>query len=264
MSVKPTQIPILEKFISVQGEGRNLGVPYYFLRTAGCPLRCNFCDTERSWKSDKSQLVDVDTIAIQTATEALDHGIEWMSITGGEPLLYPKQIMRIIEIWDDLSKNTLRVHIETSGRIYNEEVHMACDLYSPDAKTPCTGEQMSGFFKGINLIRSCDQIKCLISTAEDLDYAYRLNEEIAGVCPIILQPFNMNILTDSVKNMDESVRDTRTTEEIDIARLRRSLCVSYAWLVGALKQRMQQGQRWRNVQISPQMHVLAYGNVPLT
>ena len=37
--------PLLEVFASIQGEGHHVGEPQVFLRLAGCPLRCAWCDT---------------------------------------------------------------------------------------------------------------------------------------------------------------------------------------------------------------------------
>jgi organic radical activating enzyme len=36
---------IKEVFLSLQGEGREAGLPTIFIRTGKCNLRCNYCDT---------------------------------------------------------------------------------------------------------------------------------------------------------------------------------------------------------------------------
>ena len=41
-------LPVAEDFYSVQGEGLNAGVPAYFIRLAGCDVRCPWCDTKES------------------------------------------------------------------------------------------------------------------------------------------------------------------------------------------------------------------------
>ena len=71
---------INEMFYSVQGEGRYIGKPAFFIRTTGCNLRCDFCDTKYAFKEGKDIPVD-DIIKL---TSKYDHIV----ITGGEPLLH--------------------------------------------------------------------------------------------------------------------------------------------------------------------------------
>ncbi|MFQ5629002.1 MAG: hypothetical protein ACE5I1_09600, partial [bacterium] len=37
---------LTEIFYSIQGESSYMGLPCIFVRTAGCDLRCEWCDTE--------------------------------------------------------------------------------------------------------------------------------------------------------------------------------------------------------------------------
>ena len=44
---------ISEIFYSIQGEGTLVGVPSVFVRTSGCNLRCEWCDTPyTSWQPE--------------------------------------------------------------------------------------------------------------------------------------------------------------------------------------------------------------------
>jgi len=72
-----------EIFYSLQGEGFLAGVPSVFVRLAGCPLRCRWCDTKYAWSEEAGRQ--------QTITEIVRQVQEWpcryMVITGGEPMI---------------------------------------------------------------------------------------------------------------------------------------------------------------------------------
>ena len=55
---------ISEIFYSLQGEGELTGVPSVFVRTSGCNLRCNWCDTPyASWSPEGEQMTIGDIVA---------------------------------------------------------------------------------------------------------------------------------------------------------------------------------------------------------
>lgn len=266
MGLPKNKLPVIEEFISFQGEGLNMGVPYRFIRVGGCPLRCNFCDTERSWQVRKDSIQHLDDVIDRALADCAKYNIDWISITGGEPLIYPEQVKSMIKEFKEASIN---VHIETSGRFYDSDVHDLCDLYSVDAKTPCTGESMPGFFKGIENIRYCDQVKCLIWDRLDLGYAWELNKRLDGKVPMILQPFNTNILTDSTKNMRDDFKDMigrnqKVIGGLDRDCVRARLLDAYLVLYRMWKKSCDDGSEWKSVIISPQLHVLTFGNIPNT
>lgn len=92
-----------ELFFSLQGEAFQLGRPQLFLRFAGCPLRCSYCDTPRSWKpqphfechrrgatSSHANPVDATELDAHIAAVLDSHGVDrdgvQLAVTGGEPL----------------------------------------------------------------------------------------------------------------------------------------------------------------------------------
>ena len=128
---------VAEVFYSLQGEGRLTGVPSVFVRLAGCPVRCPWCDTRYAW--DPQAGVDLDAEAI------IQRLGQWPSrfvvITGGEPMatmdLKPRPELR--ELTCRLKARGYHVTVETSGAVFVPD--LACDLMSisPKVDGPSTG-----------------------------------------------------------------------------------------------------------------------------
>lgn len=70
-----------EIFYSLQGEGSLAGVPSVFIRLAGCPLRCRWCDT--AYARDPQAGTEMAPQAI--LPQIVDHPTRRLVITGGEP-----------------------------------------------------------------------------------------------------------------------------------------------------------------------------------
>src|ERR1700712_1734369 len=74
---------ISEIFYSLQGEGELTGVPSVFVRTSGCNLRCNWCDTPYASWNPVGETMSVEQIAVEVERHPARHVV----ITGGEPML---------------------------------------------------------------------------------------------------------------------------------------------------------------------------------
>jgi len=74
---------IAEIFYSIQGEGTLVGVPSVFVRTSGCNLRCEWCDTPyTSWRPEGTDWT-LDRIVAEVRSHAARHVV----VTGGDVLL---------------------------------------------------------------------------------------------------------------------------------------------------------------------------------
>ncbi len=114
---------IAEIYSSKQGEGLLTGTPSVFVRTSGCNLRCQFCDTPfTSWEPEGT-LRSVDWIAEQVENFTDQHVV----ITGGEPML-PGEIVSLTRRIHDLQRH---ITIETAGTILRD---VQCDLMSISPK----------------------------------------------------------------------------------------------------------------------------------
>ncbi|MEX2326638.1 MAG: radical SAM protein, partial [Pseudomonadales bacterium] len=88
------QLRITEIFHSLQGEANTSGRPTVFVRLTGCPLRCQYCDTEYAFHG--GSLMSLDEIA--TAVASFKTG--YVTVTGGEPLAQPNCISLLARLAD--------------------------------------------------------------------------------------------------------------------------------------------------------------------
>jgi 7-carboxy-7-deazaguanine synthase len=115
---------ISEIFHSLQGEGELAGVPSVFVRTSGCNLRCNWCDTPyASWSPEGVQL-RVDEIVAEVGKYPARHVV----LTGGEPMI----AQGIRELAAALKRSGHHITIETAATVTPDGI--ACDLASLSPK----------------------------------------------------------------------------------------------------------------------------------
>jgi 7-carboxy-7-deazaguanine synthase len=115
---------INEIFYSLQGEGFLAGVPSVFVRLAGCPLQCRWCDTKYAWDQKAGEDYNINDI-VQTVQQ---WPCKFIVITGGEPMINPDlpQLVR------QLKTSGKHITIETAGIAYIPD--MPCDLVSISPK----------------------------------------------------------------------------------------------------------------------------------
>lgn len=143
-----------EIFVSLQGEGLHAGRRHLFVRFAGCPLRCRYCDTPESLvpvdacrvlgpdgEHRRPNPIDAATLTHEvrrlTASAPPLHA---MAITGGEPLAQ----VDFLEAWLGAAPLDRPVLLETAGilpaRLARVLAHVA--IVSLDFKCPSnTGER---------------------------------------------------------------------------------------------------------------------------
>lgn len=116
---------ISEIFYSVQGEGELTGVPSVFVRTSGCNLRCNWCDTPyASWNPEGRQMEVAEIVAEVQTYLAARHVV----LTGGEPMV-AKGMPGLAK---ELKRLGYHITIETAATI--EPGDIKCDLASLSPK----------------------------------------------------------------------------------------------------------------------------------
>jgi 7-carboxy-7-deazaguanine synthase len=116
---------ISEIFHSLQGEGELTGVPSVFVRTSGCNLRCNWCDTPyASWHPEGTPHTVEQVVEAVQAHPVARHVV----LTGGEPMIAPE----IHDLADELKLLGYHITIETAVTVMPDAI--ACDLASLSPK----------------------------------------------------------------------------------------------------------------------------------
>lgn len=114
-------IPVVETFVSLQGEGPSAGEPALFLRLGNCNLTCVWCDTRHSWdwavfdRAEEVEDFEPDEL-FERLVGLLPSHVNLVVVTGGEPLLHQTAIAPVL---DRLlaRRPDARVEIETNGTI---------------------------------------------------------------------------------------------------------------------------------------------------
>lgn len=154
---------IIEIYKSLQGESSYSGLPCVFVRTAGCNLRCVWCDSEYTFKG--GQRMSLEEIEQEVRRLSPDGGL--VEITGGEPMLQEREVAALME---RLLAAGYTVLLETSGerlldRVPNQVVKIV------DVKCPHSGE--GGTFRVENLkhLTPRDEVKFVVASRTDYEFA---------------------------------------------------------------------------------------------
>lgn len=101
-----TDLPIMESFYTIQGEGVHNGKAAYFIRLGGCDVGCVWCDVKESWDAEKHPLTSINTLV----QDAGGYPAKMVVVTGGEPLMYNMGPLTVA-----LQNAGFQTNIETSG-----------------------------------------------------------------------------------------------------------------------------------------------------
>lgn len=158
--VSEKKLLITETYPSIQGESTWAGLPCFFIRLTGCPLRCVWCDTEYAFYGGQRR-----TIA-DLVQAAVDSGLPLVEITGGEPLAQPN----CPDLCRALLDRNLTVLIETAGsepiEVLPEGVIRIMDLKCPDS-----GEMDKNLWSNLEHLNDRDEVKFVIASRTDFEWS---------------------------------------------------------------------------------------------
>ncbi len=168
MSPQGLELPVMEAFHTLQGEGAFSGQAAYFIRLGGCDVGCSWCDVKDSWDAASHPVLAVEAIV----AEAARHPARIAVITGGEPLLH-----ELGPLTRALRTAGFRTHLETSGTSPLSGVwHHIC--FSPKKFK----EPVPGFHQ------RADELKVVVFNKHDLQWAEGHAMYTRPDCALYLQP----------------------------------------------------------------------------
>jgi organic radical activating enzyme len=165
---KTTDLPVMEAFYTLQGEGFHQGKAAYFIRLAGCDVGCVWCDVKESWDENIYPLQSIEEIV----ANAKKNPARLAVITGGEPTLH-----NLKELTAALKKEKFSVNIETSGSSrLTGEIDWIC--LSPKKFKPPLPE----------ILLKANELKIIVFNKSDFLWAEKYAAKVSSSCKLYLQP----------------------------------------------------------------------------
>lgn len=160
MKINPTkELPVMEAFYTIQGEGFYAGHAAYFIRLAGCDVGCHWCDVKESWDANIHPILSIEKII----EEAKNNG-NLAVITGGEPLMW-----NLTTLTTKLKNAGFKTNIETSGAYEISGIWDWICLSPKKTKLPTQ-----------SAYNQANELKCIIYNKHDFAFA---EEQAAKVNP---------------------------------------------------------------------------------
>ena len=149
------------------------------MRLTGCPLRCQYCDTAYAFHG--GTWWDIDDIV----AEVLAQGVRHVCVTGGEPLAQKRCLVLLQKLCDA----GMDVSLETSGALDVSAVDPRVSRVV-DIKTPGSAEVARNRWENLPLLTTRDQIKFVICSREDYDWAKALlaEHDLVKRCTVFFSP----------------------------------------------------------------------------
>ena len=161
------QLPLMEAFYTLQGEGYHKGSAAYFIRIGGCDVGCHWCDVKESWNAD----LHPPTAITKIVQEAQKYS-NTVVVTGGEPLMWNME-----PLTDALHKQGIQIHIETSGAY---ALSGAWDWF-------CLSPKKNKLPTDAAYLRA-DELKMIVYNKDDLRFAEEQAQRVNADCKLFLQP----------------------------------------------------------------------------
>lgn len=166
------ELPVMESFYTIQGEGYYQGYAAYFIRLGGCDVGCTWCDVKESWDMATHPVLSVDDIVFDASMKVPHEPGKLVVITGGEPLLHDLHTLT-----SQLQKHGFRTNVETSGTQPITGYWNWICLSPKKFKKPLP-----------EVVAAADELKIIVYHKSDFAWGENFAEHVKPGCKLYLQP----------------------------------------------------------------------------
>lgn len=172
-----------EKFVSINGEGKNAGELAVFLRFSGCNLHCSYCDT---WWANEEDCEVFEMNLVEIIDFIKNSGAKHVTITGGEPLLQEN----LTSLFNAINEIDVNIEIETNGSVDLSKFMTKTPFvsFTMDYKMPSSGMENQMFLENLDILRKNDTLKLVCGSFDDLDKILELVKIVPLYVPIFVSP----------------------------------------------------------------------------
>ena len=167
-NILEVELPVMEHFYTLQGEGFHQGKAAYFIRLGGCDVGCVWCDVRDSWDAEKHPKHNIEYIISNVEKTAA----KLVVITGGEPLMHNLNALTAA-----LQSKGFETNIETSGaHPLSGSWDWVC-LSPKKFKAPLP-----------EILPFANELKIVVFNKSDFDWAEEYAAKVSPGCKLFLQP----------------------------------------------------------------------------
>lgn len=257
MTNNTNKFPVMEIFgPTIQGEGSVIGEKTSFIRFGGCDYRCEKCDSLHAvipeLISEHKRSMSIDEIIAEVSAIP---NTPWVTLTGGNPVMW-----NLEGLVDGLNAEGLYTTLETQGSVYRPWV-LGCDQITISPKGPGMAntfptnfDELGRWIKALVLADHPSwSIKIVAMIAADLEYAIEVQEFVDKIClenGSVPPEFFLSLGNPFPPTANELVGEG--IPKIDISELLAHYRI--------MTEEILQNPHLADFRVTPQMHVLLWGN----
>lgn len=231
---------------TIQGEGRYVGVPCYFIRFGGCDYRCSWCDSPHAVLPhlfrQAERLTPEEMIH---KVESLPGAAEWIVLSGGNPALFNLTDLVQLAHW-----RGFQLMIETQGTMWQPwiaDLDDICVSPKPPSSGNCTPASATERF--LQYLEESKRVYLKIPVLTDEDYIFAVDRRLRfPEYPMFLSIVNTTPRMPTVASNGEGDPNAPVDRHLLLHRTR------------LFMERVAQDPDMANVRVFPQQHVLVWGN----